>query len=183
MYNLLYNSWLKEKENVELQTLPKDFYAKLTGYVVEIRQKGRMLDRNSPKAKLISQELSRVKWLMEELAKLRFEKIVELANSTDSFKGERLTPEEERALSELKATVESFQSFLKGALRGKKPKIDNDNTPSKRLLLRFLKEVPTIVGEDLKVYGPFSVEDVATLPIENAKVLMKQGVATKIEAG
>lgn len=183
MYNLLYNSWLKEKENVELQTLPKDFYAKLTGYVVEIRQKGRMLDRNSPKAKLISQELSRVKWLMEELAKLRFEKIVELANSTDSFKGERLTHEEERTLSELKATVESFQSFLKGTLRGKKPKIDNDNTLSKRLLLRFLKEAPTIVGEDLKVYGPFSVEDVATLPIGNARVLMKQGVATKIEAG
>lgn len=183
MYNSLYNSWLKEKKNAELQKLPKDFYAKLTGYIVEIRQKGRMLDRNSPKAKLISQELGRVKWLMEELAKLRFEKIVELANSTDSPKVESLTHEEERALSELKATFESFQSFLKGALRGKKPKVDNSNTPTKRLLLRFLKEVPAIVGEDLKVYGPFSVEDVATLPIGNAKVLMKQGVATKIEVG
>ncbi len=184
MYDSLYNSWLKEKENTELQTLPKDFYTKLTEYVVEIRQKGRMLDRNSPKAKLISQELTRVKRLMEELVKLRFKKIIELASSTDSFGMTPLTPEEEKAVSELKTTFESFQSFLKGALRGKKPKVENSNAstnPTKKLLLRFLQEVPAIIGSDLKVYGPFSIEDVATLPIENAKVLMKHGVATKVE--
>jgi DNA replication initiation complex subunit (GINS family) len=34
----------------------------------------------------------------------------------------------------------------------------------------------------MKTYGPFKVEDVASLPIENAKVLIKQGLAEKVEA-
>ena len=52
----------------------------------------------------------------------------------------------------------------------------------KRAVLRFLKDVPAIIGADMKTYGPFKVEDVASLPIENAKVLIKQGLAEKVEA-
>jgi len=33
----------------------------------------------------------------------------------------------------------------------------------------------------MKTYGPFKAEDVASLPIENANVLVKQGLAEKIE--
>jgi len=49
------------------------------------------------------------------------------------------------------------------------------------MMLRFIKEIPVIVGADLKTYGPFQIEDVAALPIENARVLVRQGVATEIE--
>jgi len=37
------------------------------------------------------------------------------------------------------------------------------------------------MGVDLKSYGPFKVEDVASLPAENAKVLVKQGLAVQVE--
>jgi len=50
-----------------------------------------------------------------------------------------------------------------------------------RATLRFLKEVPAIIGADMKTYGPFKVEDIAALPIENTKILIKQGLAEKLE--
>jgi DNA replication initiation complex subunit (GINS family) len=34
----------------------------------------------------------------------------------------------------------------------------------------------------MKTYGPFKVEDIASLPTENAKVMIKQGLAEKVEA-
>jgi len=47
--------------------------------------------------------------------------------------------------------------------------------------LRFVKEIPAIVGSDMKTYGPFEPEDIATLPLENARILIKQGVAVEVE--
>ncbi len=53
--------------------------------------------------------------------------------------------------------------------------------PRTRVTLRFLKPVPAIVGIDMKSYGPFQVEDVASVPSENARVLVKQGYARPVE--
>ena len=33
----------------------------------------------------------------------------------------------------------------------------------------------------MKTYGPFIVEDVASLPVENARILVKQGLAVLVE--
>jgi len=93
---------------------------------------------------------------------------------------ETLTSEEESMILELRPPFEKFQSMLKDSIRGKAPE-EGKKAERTRRLLRFLNEVPAIVGADLKVYGPFAVEDVATLPTENAKVLVKRGVAMEIE--
>jgi DNA replication factor GINS len=49
--------------------------------------------------------------------------------------------------------------------------------------MRFLKDVPAIIGADMKTYGPFKTEDVASLPVENTKILKKQGLAENVETG
>jgi len=51
----------------------------------------------------------------------------------------------------------------------------------KRVVLRFLKPVPSIIGADMKTYGPFLIEDVASVPESNAKILVKQGLAKLAE--
>lgn len=182
MYDMLYAAWLKEKKTSELQKLPKDFYTKTVEYIGKIRQEGRMLDQKSAKARLISRELSNVKRIMEGLARLRFKKIIDHVTYAKPLWKEALIFEEERILHGMSPSFDKFQSFLKDSLRGKIPN-EEEVKVLKMTLLRFLKEVPEIVGVDLKTYGPFSVEDVATLPIENAKVLLKQGIAMEIETG
>ena len=41
--------------------------------------------------------------------------------------------------------------------------------------------MPAIVGADLKTYGPFNPEEVASLPLENAEILAKGKAALKID--
>ena len=48
-------------------------------------------------------------------------------------------------------------------------------------LLRFLKSTPPLVGVDLINYGPFEKEDIANLPQKNAKILIIEKFAEKIE--
>ncbi len=49
-------------------------------------------------------------------------------------------------------------------------------SPVKLLLVVFKEDVPKFVGEDLKVYGPFSKGDVAWIPEGNVKILERRGV-------
>ncbi len=51
----------------------------------------------------------------------------------------------------------------------------------KRSTIRFLKGIPAIMGADMKSYGPFVAEDVASLPPQNAQILVKQGLAVLVE--
>jgi len=44
--------------------------------------------------------------------------------------------------------------------------------------VRFLKDMPAIVGADMKVYGPFAKGDVVELPKVNAEVIVKQEIAS-----
>ena len=48
-------------------------------------------------------------------------------------------------------------------------------------LVRFLKKTPPLVGMDIINYGPFEKEDIANLPQKNAKILISEKFAEKIE--
>ena len=47
-------------------------------------------------------------------------------------------------------------------------------------ILRFLQPIPAFVAEDLRTYGPFRPEDVATVPILNANGLILKGAAVEV---
>ena len=48
-------------------------------------------------------------------------------------------------------------------------------------LLRFLRKTPPLVGIDLLNYGPFEKEEIANIPSQNAKILILEKFAVKIE--
>jgi len=45
------------------------------------------------------------------------------------------------------------------------------------ILLRFLKNTPSLVGADLRNYGPFEKEDIAYLPLKNGIILVNEELA------
>jgi len=180
MYNELYEAWKREKESAEPQPLPKDFYEKLAVYMDKIRKESRMLDEKTTKAKLLSHETKNVQKMVKELVLLRHEKTVKKALKGETLPTEGLTKEEEKMAKEVTPSFESFHSLLKDILGGRMPQIESRDKP-KRKVLRFLKEIPAIIGADMKTYGPFKPEDVASVPQENAKILVKQGVAIEVE--
>ena len=46
--------------------------------------------------------------------------------------------------------------------------------------VRFLMDAPSIVGADMNVYGPFTAGKVYALPVANANLFIKQGVAEPV---
>ena len=179
MYDDLYEVWKREKEDAELQALPKDFYAKLAQYVKKIKEEGRMLDEKTTKARLLMRESKNVQRMLEQLLMLRHEKIVHKMSNGD-IPSDHSTSEEEKLVKEMSPSFESFQTLLKDLLSGRLPDVQTIWEPKKRVL-RFLKEIPAIIGADMKTYGPFKPEDVASLPLENARILTKQGIAVEVE--
>jgi len=95
--------------------------------------------------------------------------------------GDVLTKEEERLHKAVLPLAESYKAFLKNILRGRSTVVEREEKP-RRMLLRFLQEIPAIIGSDMRTYGPFKVEDIATLPIENARILLEKGIAVEVEA-
>jgi DNA replication factor GINS len=181
LYDELYEAWKKEKENVEIQRLPKNFYAKIAEYVKKIREEHRMLDKKTTKAKLLKCEFENVSSMAKQLFQLRYKKLGEKSLARETVPRDILTEEEEKFHGEILPLADTYQAFLKDILRGSLSHIEKEEKP-KKILLRFVKEIPAIVGSDMKTYGPFEPEDIASLPPENARILIKKGVAVEVEA-
>jgi len=180
MYHELYEAWKREKEKAELQALPQDFYVKLTEYMRKMRVESRMLDEKTTRAKLLMRESINVQKMVKELVLLRHEKTIKKVLAGETVPKEGVTIEEEKLVRDVEPSSESFQTLMKDILGGHLPQLESKENPKKRVL-RFLREIPAIIGADMKTYGPFRPEDIASLPQENAKILVKQGVAVEVQ--
>jgi len=143
-----------------------------------------MLDNKTVKAKLVKRESENAKRLIQELVWLRHRKILETSTSGKTLPREALTTEEEIIRKEAGSLSEFYQTLLEDVMRGHlvPSKFERLETKkSQKTVVRFLRDIPAIIGADMKTYGPFKREDVAALPMENANILIKQGVAAKVE--
>lgn len=180
MYAELSAVWKKELENAELEKLPPDFYSNLANYLKKLREESRMLDKRTVKASLLRKEMRNVRHMVKRLIETRYRKIVRKLSAGEEIPRDVLTPEEEKICLRVFPLAEAMRNFAKGVLHGHLTDVGVQNQ-HKRTVLRFLKDVPAIIGADMKAYGPFKVEDVASLPVENAKILVKQSLAETVE--
>ncbi|MHC3128522.1 MAG: hypothetical protein IBV52_00380 [Candidatus Bathyarchaeota archaeon] len=181
MYDELYEVWKKEKDNVEIQRLPKNFYAKIAAYIKKMKEENRMLDKKTTKAKLLDSEFENVKIIVGELLQRRYKKFLEKALTRETVARDALTEEEKKLYGEVLPLPEAYQAFSKDILRGHLSNIEKDAKQT-MTVLRFVQKIPALVGSDMKTYGPFEPEDIATLPPENSRVLIKQGVAVEVDS-
>jgi len=183
-YQELYEAWRRERLSKDLQPLPKDFYEKAADYTRKLRENQRMIDSKTMKARLLQQELENSIRLSSEILVSRFEKMVDslLSNEKPIPTGFLARPEESIYQGLLQASNQSSR-MKRNLSEGKRT--ETFSSPSEDLpqeiLVRFACEIPAIVGVDLKTYGPFKPEDVASLPAENARALIHQGAAIKVE--
>jgi DNA replication initiation complex subunit (GINS family) len=182
MYNELFDIWKLEIEKEELGKLPSDFFSRMAEFVRLQREGGRMLEKRATKSNLLNKELRNTKRMIHQLVRMRYRKVVRKLAKGDALPVELLTPEERTIYSTVPPFAEAVGSLANDVLRGQLPAMRIEVTHM-RAALRFLKEVPAIMGADMKSYGPFKVEDISTLPVENVKILVKQGLAEKVEVG
>lgn len=204
-YNELYAAWRWEINEPTLGGLPSDFYIKIAAYLRRINE-DTGFDKKSVKVSLLEHETRNVHRMLDELLKARYRKIIKNISKNQRIPTEVLTTEEAKICETYALFSGTYQKFAKDLIQGQAtvPKIAQLQSPTqqqtapitvrvietnptlempnpKRLTLRFTKSIPAIMGADMKSYGPFIAEDVASLPAVNAKMLVKQGLAVMVE--
>jgi len=185
MYDRIYEYWRREKSDPTLQSIDRNFYQDLSNYLGQLRESFTKTEEKTVKVKLREEELERAELLSKELLQLRLRKILQVAGSETSpdMVSNAAIGEEKAILDSAIEISKLYQSMIKGVFSGEsKASLGSSNTRRpKRIVVRILTEMPSIVGVDLKTYGPFKPEDVVSLPLENAEMLVKGKAAFKID--
>ncbi len=118
-------------------------------------------------------ELGSVKRLLQDLLELRERKILIMALYAvrSGIVPENLTEEEKEFFNMIVEDVKAWQE---------KKKLVLDSRPEPKVVVAATAHLPRFVGMDMKNYGPFSPGDVATLPAENARLLVEKGIAREM---
>lgn len=172
----LKRAWLAEKTSRDLVELREEFYQDVARYVAGLNLE---LKRGEPlRRELLREELRNALRMVHEIHLSR------VLKATDEVTQGRLPApllERERyAFSEVRQSLEKLHAELVSPATARKAAVA---VPSEitNVLLIIQAEVPKIVGDNLRQYGPFKRGDVASLPRRSGELMVKRGLGRKIE--
>lgn len=198
----------REKMSPYLQELDKDFYRDLRKHLGRVLRDIKSERGDTSKLALRLVEYENLKNIVNDLYETRERKIVSSAlyyvKSGDELDTKNLTREEEEVLRGIVGLLrERRRKVLEKVLGGgeilgeergetqvgserygrKEEEGGDEGERGEYLTVRILKDLPSLVGVDGRVYGAFKKEDVVTLPRANAETLVNRGAAEKIDLG
>jgi DNA replication factor GINS len=163
----------------ELERIPKTLYSDAASYIRSAKNNVGQ-SRENVSDRLKDRDKTLLLAFITRLLETRIEKAAKLS-SIDIDEG-KLTPEEKYILEKL-TQFEKRMTKVKNAIGSGRPsllsKISNE-VASKFTVVRIIQPMSPIIGVDLKRYGPFQAGDVATIPLENVKPLLKQGKVEEV---
>lgn len=174
LLNELLNALKAEISSKELQKLPDSLVERIKKTVEELLNTSR--EAKGLSSELTKAEVERIRTLARELFNVRRDKILRHVAEGVVLDKSLLTEFEAKFYDSLLKIDEERLNDLNALLLVEKVIEDQ-----KRILVRFLKDIPSFVGIDLRTYGPFRAEDVALIPAPNAEALIKHGVAVELK--
>lgn len=175
VYQRLVEAWRKELSTQTLQPLDQRFYSDLTEYVRNLTF--RLKEAQGVQRTLLEGEINNLKMVLNKLVDLRVKKMFQTIASTGELGLNLLADDEAKLVEALNHVVREVKALK--SIPFVKP--EEAAEPIRKTILRFIKPVPRIVCTDLKAYGPFNPEDVATLPSSDAEKLVERGVAVRVK--
>ena len=194
-YTRLHQAWENETKREELQNIPDDFLHEMKNYVNQLNKTTANPDTLS--GNLTQTERRYANQLLRELTETRLDKIIKSEVNGLPVNAQAMTPEEQKLHSSLRQLLTSYRQGSDIPVPQKQsppqprvsppmkeptppPKIEEKDT--ELVLVRFLQPLPAIMGIDMKAYGPFQPEELATIPRQNAENLIKRGIAKTVDA-
>ncbi len=94
----------------------------------------------------------------------------------------KLTDEEKYVLDGKRESEGRMSQVVAATVKGRPKLLESISARmrSKQIVVRFLKPTEAFVGVDMNKYGPFQQEDVASLPFENARVIIEGAAAIEV---
>lgn len=165
-YEILREFVTKEKNSQKLAELSEDFFKDARIY---LESKAR-----ASEGKEDLWELDNSRRMLQDLLDARESKLVRLALMfvRAGVTPGKVMPEEKEFFDRLVDSIRGFQDVRKETIEGKKEKLST---------VAIIKEVPRFVAVNTKEYGPFKEGDVASVPKDNAEMLVKNKMARVIE--
>ena len=172
--NKLHHIVLRETENDTIQEIDPDFYRILSNFIGDLKKQ----EFDGVESKIKASIIDTATELTSLLLNIRLDKI----SKSDNIEFKNLLDEEKFILDAEEERRERTEMILSATINGKSKFLESisQNHKTKTTVVRFLLEVDEIIGVDLEKYGPFKIEDIATIPYENAQALITKNIATKV---
>ena len=194
-YTRLHQAWENETKREELQNIPDDFLHEMKNYVNQLNKT--TVNPDTLSGNLTQTERRYANQLLRELTETRLDKIIKSEVNGLPVNAQAMTPEEQKLHSSLRQLLTSYRQGSDIPVPQKQsppqprvsppmkeptppPKIEEKDT--ELVLVRFLQPLPPIMRIDMKAYGPFQPEELATIPRQNAENLIKRGIAKTVDA-
>jgi DNA replication factor GINS len=168
--------WLAEKTSRELVEIPEEFYQNVAKYVAQMNLE---LKRSEPlRGELLREELQNVFQMVQEIYLSRTLKAID--EVAQGKLPDTLLERERYAFNEIRQSLEKLCADLIPPTITESAELAAPREITNVLLI-MQAEVPTIVGDDLRQYGPFKKGEIASLPRRSAELMVEHGFARKIE--
>ena len=187
----VYDLLLKESQLPTLQSIPLGTYQEIATALSRLKSqvyegleaiiRDRMVELISQSTTLLfERRLQKIAEQQEELTPFR--QFVSSSNNSQISDHSRLTDEEKYILDAERDYTKRKDYVLMAALSGRAKVLESISSKvrSKQVFVRFLKPIEQFIGIDMNKYGPFHKEDVAKLPLENARSLIDNGEAIEV---
>jgi DNA replication initiation complex subunit (GINS family) len=164
-----------ESQSEGLQPLPSDFYSVISAHSQKLKRSSAS-GASELSVRLIATQTKMLESMVRQLLKLRTSKA--MRHNTVL----QLLPEERYVCSAEQKFRRRFEKLVEAVSTGQPSFVEFAHTEESRrnVTVRFLKRVDELVGLDLRHYGPFEVEDVASIPAASADILIAGGDATEV---
>ena len=172
----LYDIFKLETSTKALCEIPTNLYKDISSFMEQTQTDNP--NSESTKDALIYEQRKILSTLTLRLLEIRIHKTSllkhdeysSLLTSEEQYILEPLIKFNKRNLEIIKSIEEGNYNFLESL----------KDTQSKYTTVKFLNDTPSMVGNDLVKYGPFVKEEIATIPLENANILIKQNIAKEL---
>lgn len=191
-YTILNQAWENETKREELQNIPDDFLHEMKKYVNQLNKTSANPDTLS--GNLTQTERLYANQLLQELSETRLNKIIKGELDGLPINAKAMTPEEQHLHSNLRQLLTNYrhgaeilppyaraQQLIPISRKEPIPFHKEEEKDTELVLVRFMQPLPAIMGIDMKAYGPFQPEEVATIPRQNAENLIKRGIVKIVE--
>jgi DNA replication factor GINS len=173
----VYRLLKREIETSSLQQIDPDTFQKIAELLGTLKGQG----YEGVEAKV----RDRLTELLANSARLLIEsRLYKLRSHRELVDYSKLTDEEKYALDGMSDSAARIDEVISATIKGRVKVLESIavKVRSKQVLVRFLKPIESFVGVDMNKYGPFQQEDVASLPLENARSIVGSGLAVQVHA-
>jgi DNA replication initiation complex subunit (GINS family) len=164
-----------ETQSNSLLPLPSNFYSSLSAYTQKLKRSAGS-GASEVSVNLIGTQAHMIESMVRQLLKLRTKKAMEQIALL------QLLPEERYVCSAEQKFQQRFETMVRAVSAGQPSFVEfaHHSESQRNVTVRFVKHVNELVGLDMRHYGPFEADDVASIPAASADILIAGGDAVEI---